>query len=51
MTFGDQINRQTSPRPNSHECPIYCEQNLSLVSYYMHKSRRDAGNGVRQKRA
>ena len=26
MTFGDQINRQTSPRPNSHEYPISCEQ-------------------------
>lgn len=26
MMFGDQINRQTSLRPNHHECPIYCEQ-------------------------
>ena len=26
MMFGDQINRQTSLRPNSHECSIYCEQ-------------------------
>ncbi len=26
MTFGDQINRQKSLRPNSHECPNYCEQ-------------------------
>jgi hypothetical protein len=28
MTFGDQINRQTSLRPNNHECTIYCEQSL-----------------------
>jgi hypothetical protein len=26
MMFGDQINRQTSPKPNNHESPIYCEQ-------------------------
>ena len=26
MTFGDQINRQTSPKPNNNESPIYCEQ-------------------------
>lgn len=26
MMFGDQVNRQKSPRPNNHECLIYCEQ-------------------------
>ncbi len=26
MMFGDQINRQTLPKPNNHESPIYCEQ-------------------------
>ena len=26
MAFGDQINRQTSPRPNSHECSCYLDQ-------------------------
>ena len=26
MMFGEQINRQTSPKPNNHESPIYCEQ-------------------------
>lgn len=26
MEFGDQINRQTSPRPNRHECPRYLDQ-------------------------
>merc|ERR1712146_566656 len=41
MMFGDQINRQKSLRPNSHECPIYCEHVISLVSYKMHKARRD----------
>ena len=34
MTFGDQINRQTSLRPNSHECRIYCEQ--SRIACQLH---------------
>lgn len=39
MAFGDQINRQTSPRPNNHECSKMLTRFVKAVTPNMHSQR------------
>ena len=40
MTFSDQFYRQTNTTKKCHECPIYFEEKITLITPKMHARRR-----------